>query len=162
MCNSSDYHVQVTPLFIRSSCFQIPFRFYCCATLALCLCSWCDPRDVPLSAEELRFLVEKVLRMFTKLDLQEIPPLVYQLLLLSAKVQQQTATDTLSSHAVSLCVLDFPPRSVFFRVVRNRSWMASSLISRSKMSGRKKSRKMESRWFTHKKQLFFFFLISPS
>ncbi|XP_072241662.1 Fanconi anemia group I protein isoform X1 [Leuresthes tenuis] len=42
-------------------------------------------RDVPLSSEEMQFLVEKVLRMFTKLDLQEIPPLVYQLLLLSAK-----------------------------------------------------------------------------
>uniref|UniRef100_A0AAQ5X624 FA complementation group I n=1 Tax=Amphiprion ocellaris TaxID=80972 RepID=A0AAQ5X624_AMPOC len=42
-------------------------------------------RDVPLSSDELQFLVEKVLRMFTKLDLQEIPPLVYQLLLLSAK-----------------------------------------------------------------------------
>jgi len=32
-------------------------------------------------------VVEKVLRMFSKLDLQEIPPLVYQLLLLSAKVK---------------------------------------------------------------------------
>lgn len=32
-------------------------------------------------------MVEKVLRMFSKLDLQEIPPLVYQLLLLSAKVK---------------------------------------------------------------------------
>ncbi|KAM4619355.1 Fanconi anemia group I protein [Polymixia lowei] len=42
-------------------------------------------RDVPLSPEELQFLVEKVLRMFLKLELQEIPPLVYQLLLLSAK-----------------------------------------------------------------------------
>ncbi|XP_018519642.1 LOW QUALITY PROTEIN: Fanconi anemia group I protein [Lates calcarifer] len=42
-------------------------------------------RDVPLSSEELQFLVEKILRMFTRLDLQEIPPLVYQLLLLSAK-----------------------------------------------------------------------------
>uniref|UniRef100_A0A3Q2XV84 FA complementation group I n=1 Tax=Hippocampus comes TaxID=109280 RepID=A0A3Q2XV84_HIPCM len=41
--------------------------------------------DVPLSLDELRFVVEKVLRMFSKLDLQEIPPLVYQLLLLSAK-----------------------------------------------------------------------------
>uniref|UniRef100_A0A6Q2XI32 FA complementation group I n=1 Tax=Esox lucius TaxID=8010 RepID=A0A6Q2XI32_ESOLU len=40
---------------------------------------------VPLSPEELQFLVEKVLRMFLKLDLQEIPPLVYQLLLLAAK-----------------------------------------------------------------------------
>uniref|UniRef100_A0A8C5DPJ8 FA complementation group I n=1 Tax=Gouania willdenowi TaxID=441366 RepID=A0A8C5DPJ8_GOUWI len=42
-------------------------------------------RDVPLASEELLFLVEKVFRMFPKLDLQEIPPLVYQLLLLSAK-----------------------------------------------------------------------------
>ncbi|XP_029430522.1 Fanconi anemia group I protein [Rhinatrema bivittatum] len=42
-------------------------------------------RDVPLSAEELQFVVEKVVRMFCKLDLQETPPLVYQLLLLSAK-----------------------------------------------------------------------------
>uniref|UniRef100_A0A4W5KQZ6 FA complementation group I n=1 Tax=Hucho hucho TaxID=62062 RepID=A0A4W5KQZ6_9TELE len=42
-------------------------------------------RDVPLASEELQFLVEKVLRMFLKLDLQEIPPLVYQLLLLAAK-----------------------------------------------------------------------------
>ncbi|XP_066523635.1 Fanconi anemia group I protein [Hoplias malabaricus] len=42
-------------------------------------------RDVPLSPEELQFLTEKILRMFQKLDLQEIPPLVYQLLLLSAK-----------------------------------------------------------------------------
>ncbi|CAL8260390.1 unnamed protein product [Merluccius merluccius] len=42
-------------------------------------------RDVPLSPEELQFLVEKVLRMFSKLELQEIPPLIYQLLLLSAK-----------------------------------------------------------------------------
>ncbi|XP_061450761.1 Fanconi anemia group I protein isoform X2 [Rhineura floridana] len=42
-------------------------------------------RDVPLSTEELQFVVEKVLRMFCHLDLQEIPPLVYQLLLLSAK-----------------------------------------------------------------------------
>lgn len=44
-------------------------------------------RDIPLSGEELQFVVEKVLRMFSRLDLQEIPPLVYQLLLLSAKVK---------------------------------------------------------------------------
>ncbi|KAM9815831.1 Fanconi anemia group I protein isoform 1-T1 [Syngnathus typhle] len=42
-------------------------------------------RDVPLSSDELQFVVQKTLRMFSKLDLQEIPPLVYQLLLLSAK-----------------------------------------------------------------------------
>ncbi|XP_036590709.1 Fanconi anemia group I protein isoform X1 [Trichosurus vulpecula] len=42
-------------------------------------------RDVPLSIEELEFVIEKVLRLLPKLDLQEIPPLVYQLLLLSSK-----------------------------------------------------------------------------
>uniref|UniRef100_A0A4W4HBM7 FA complementation group I n=1 Tax=Electrophorus electricus TaxID=8005 RepID=A0A4W4HBM7_ELEEL len=47
--------------------------------------SLCSSRDVPLSPEELQFVTEKVLRMFLKMDLQEIPPLVYQLLLLSAK-----------------------------------------------------------------------------
>ncbi|XP_072004593.1 Fanconi anemia group I protein isoform X2 [Engystomops pustulosus] len=42
-------------------------------------------RDVLLSTEELQFVVEKVLRLLSKVDLQEMPPLVYQLLLLSAK-----------------------------------------------------------------------------
>ncbi|KAJ7311094.1 hypothetical protein JRQ81_006693 [Phrynocephalus forsythii] len=60
----------------------------------LCSSRWNPPyvihltsmfRDVPLSDEELQFVVAKALRMFPKLDLQEIPPLVYQLLLLSSK-----------------------------------------------------------------------------
>nr|XP_046248910.1 Fanconi anemia group I protein [Scatophagus argus]XP_046248911.1 Fanconi anemia group I protein [Scatophagus argus]XP_046248912.1 Fanconi anemia group I protein [Scatophagus argus] len=55
-------------------------------------------RDVPLSSEELRFLVEKILRMFTKLDLQEIPPLVYQLLLLSAKGCKKQVLDGIISY----------------------------------------------------------------
>ncbi|XP_075714290.1 Fanconi anemia group I protein isoform X2 [Rhinoderma darwinii] len=42
-------------------------------------------RDVLLSSEELQFVAEKVLRLLSKVDLQEMPPLVYQLLLLSAK-----------------------------------------------------------------------------
>ncbi|KAM7151504.1 Fanconi anemia group I protein isoform 1-T2 [Macrochelys suwanniensis] len=50
-------------------------------------------RDIPLSSEELQFVVEKVLRMFSKLDLQEIPPLVYQLLLLSAKGSKKTVLE---------------------------------------------------------------------
>lgn len=70
------------------------------ATGANCNLSPSSPaRDVPLSADELRFVVEKVLRMFSKLDLQEIPPLVYQLLLLSAKVQQQTIIIEISYRA---------------------------------------------------------------
>uniref|UniRef100_A0A8D0NLH7 FA complementation group I n=1 Tax=Sus scrofa TaxID=9823 RepID=A0A8D0NLH7_PIG len=42
-------------------------------------------KDVPLTAEEMEFVVEKVLSMFSKLNLQEIPPLVYQLLVLTSK-----------------------------------------------------------------------------
>uniref|UniRef100_A0A8C9ZZA6 FA complementation group I n=1 Tax=Sander lucioperca TaxID=283035 RepID=A0A8C9ZZA6_SANLU len=57
-----------------------------------------DFRDVPLSLEELQFLVEKVLRMITKLDLQEIPPLVYQLLLLSAKGCKKQVLDGIISY----------------------------------------------------------------
>uniref|UniRef100_A0A8D3A4R9 FA complementation group I n=1 Tax=Scophthalmus maximus TaxID=52904 RepID=A0A8D3A4R9_SCOMX len=56
-----------------------------CSSRYVCLICLSHSRDVPLSSDELLFLVEKVLRMFTKLDLQEIPPLVYQLLLLAAK-----------------------------------------------------------------------------
>ncbi|KAM6961339.1 Fanconi anemia group I protein [Aplochiton taeniatus] len=55
-------------------------------------------RDVPLSQEELQFLVEKVLRMFIKLDLQEIPPLVYQLLLLTAKGCKKQVLDGIVSY----------------------------------------------------------------
>ena len=42
--------------------------------------------DVPLSSEELRFVLEKIIRQFDDLDLRDIPSLVYQLLLLSEKV----------------------------------------------------------------------------
>ncbi|XP_011605603.1 Fanconi anemia group I protein isoform X1 [Takifugu rubripes] len=55
-------------------------------------------RDVPLSTEELRFLIEKILRMLTKLDLQEVPPLVYQLLLLSAKGCKKQILDGIISY----------------------------------------------------------------
>uniref|UniRef100_A0A4W2C9L4 FA complementation group I n=1 Tax=Bos indicus x Bos taurus TaxID=30522 RepID=A0A4W2C9L4_BOBOX len=42
-------------------------------------------KAVPLTTEEVEFVVEKVLKVFSKLNLQEIPPLVYQLLVLSSK-----------------------------------------------------------------------------
>uniref|UniRef100_A0A7N6C156 FA complementation group I n=1 Tax=Anabas testudineus TaxID=64144 RepID=A0A7N6C156_ANATE len=67
----------------------------CSSSKYLCLP---DFRDVPLSSEELQFLVEKVLRMFIKLDLQEIPPLVYQLLLLSAKGCKKQILDGIISY----------------------------------------------------------------
>uniref|UniRef100_A0A8D0EMI0 FA complementation group I n=1 Tax=Strix occidentalis caurina TaxID=311401 RepID=A0A8D0EMI0_STROC len=54
-------------------------------------------QDIPLSGEELQFVVEKILRMFSKLDLQEIPPLVYQLLLLSAKGSKKTVLEGIIS-----------------------------------------------------------------
>lgn len=42
-------------------------------------------KDVPLAAEEVEFVMGKVLKMFSKLNLQEVPPLIYQLLILSSK-----------------------------------------------------------------------------
>ncbi|XP_054569236.1 Fanconi anemia group I protein [Eptesicus fuscus] len=42
-------------------------------------------KDVPLTAEEIELVMGKVFKMFSKLNLQEIPPLVYQLLILSSK-----------------------------------------------------------------------------
>uniref|UniRef100_A0A8D2CLV0 FA complementation group I n=1 Tax=Sciurus vulgaris TaxID=55149 RepID=A0A8D2CLV0_SCIVU len=50
-------------------------------------------KDVPLTAEELELVVGKVLRMFSKLNLQEIPPLVYQLLVLSSKGSRRSVLD---------------------------------------------------------------------
>uniref|UniRef100_A0A8C9K0G9 FA complementation group I n=1 Tax=Panthera tigris altaica TaxID=74533 RepID=A0A8C9K0G9_PANTA len=50
-------------------------------------------KDVPLAAEEVEFVTEKVLRMFSKLSLQEIPPLVYQLLVFSSKGNRKKALE---------------------------------------------------------------------
>ncbi|XP_062944841.1 Fanconi anemia group I protein isoform X1 [Cynocephalus volans] len=50
-------------------------------------------KDVPLTAEEVEFVVEKVLRMLSKLNLQEIPPLVYQLLVLSSKGSRKSVLE---------------------------------------------------------------------
>jgi Fanconi anemia group I protein len=43
-------------------------------------------KDVQMSLEELKFVVDKILRLFKDIDLQDLPALVYQLLLLSTKV----------------------------------------------------------------------------
>ncbi|XP_025775544.1 Fanconi anemia group I protein isoform X2 [Puma concolor] len=50
-------------------------------------------KDVPLAAEEVEFVTEKVLRMFSKLNLQEIPPLVYHLLVFSSKGNRKKALE---------------------------------------------------------------------
>ena len=45
-------------------------------------------KDVPMTQDELQFVIEKLLRLLGELDLQELPPLVYQLLILASKVSQ--------------------------------------------------------------------------
>ncbi|XP_046850469.1 Fanconi anemia group I protein-like isoform X2 [Xenia sp. Carnegie-2017] len=42
-------------------------------------------REVSLSDSELKFVIEKVIRMFKELDIEEIPPVVYQLLILCSR-----------------------------------------------------------------------------
>ncbi|XP_011841709.1 PREDICTED: Fanconi anemia group I protein isoform X2 [Mandrillus leucophaeus] len=50
-------------------------------------------KDVPLTTEEVEFVVEKALSMFSKMNLQEIPPLVYQLLVLSSKGSRKSVLE---------------------------------------------------------------------
>nr|XP_007988540.2 Fanconi anemia group I protein isoform X1 [Chlorocebus sabaeus]XP_007988541.2 Fanconi anemia group I protein isoform X1 [Chlorocebus sabaeus] len=50
-------------------------------------------KDVPLTTEEVEFVVEKALSMFSKMNLQEIPPLVYQLLVLSSKGSRRSVLE---------------------------------------------------------------------
>ncbi|WAR22215.1 FANCI-like protein [Mya arenaria] len=61
---------------------------------SICSCRWSAGsvvhlaamfKDVPLTSDELRFVLEKVLRMLPELDMGDIPALTYQLLLLSTK-----------------------------------------------------------------------------
>lgn len=47
-------------------------------------------KDVSMSSDELGFVVNKILRMLNDVDLQELPPIIYQLLLLSTKVTIST------------------------------------------------------------------------
>uniref|UniRef100_A0A8C8AKP2 FA complementation group I n=1 Tax=Otus sunia TaxID=257818 RepID=A0A8C8AKP2_9STRI len=68
-----------------------------CSSKYVHLCQLFVTWDIPLSGEELQFVMEKILRMFSKLDLQEIPPLVYQLLLLSAKGSKKTVLEGIIS-----------------------------------------------------------------
>ncbi|XP_077861464.1 Fanconi anemia group I protein-like, partial [Saccoglossus kowalevskii] len=54
-------------------------------------------RDVPLTNEELQFVIDKILRMFKSMDLQELPPLIYQLLLLSTKGHKRLVLEGVST-----------------------------------------------------------------
>jgi Fanconi anemia group I protein len=42
-------------------------------------------RDIPMSTEELKFVIDKIIRILREVDLRELPAIVYQLLLLSVK-----------------------------------------------------------------------------
>ncbi|KAJ8317546.1 hypothetical protein KUTeg_005450 [Tegillarca granosa] len=74
---------------------------------SLCSCKW-DPRsiihlaamfkDVTMTPEELKFVVEKVLRMFKELDLPDLPALIYQLMLLSAKGQKKAVLEGITEY----------------------------------------------------------------
>lgn len=73
-----------------------PFKFMCSDSEIILSHRWSPQtvlhlaamfNDVPLSSEELRFVLEKIIRQFDDLDLRDIPSLVYQLLLLSEKVR---------------------------------------------------------------------------
>jgi Fanconi anemia group I protein len=44
-------------------------------------------REVPLTDEQFRFVMDKIMRLFEKVEVVELPSLVYQLLLLCTKVQ---------------------------------------------------------------------------
>lgn len=42
--------------------------------------------DIPLTLEQLRFVLEKLIRMFKNIELSDQPAIVFQLLRLSSKV----------------------------------------------------------------------------
>ncbi|CAH1277021.1 FANCI, partial [Branchiostoma lanceolatum] len=54
--------------------------------------------DVPTTNDELKFVMEKILRSFRHVDLQELPPLVYQLLLLSTKGFKRLVLEGITSY----------------------------------------------------------------
>lgn len=57
-------------------------------------------RDVPLTGEELKFVMDKALRSFISLDLQDTPTMVYQMLLLAAKGQKKKALEGIICHFI--------------------------------------------------------------
>ncbi|RUS92134.1 hypothetical protein EGW08_000158, partial [Elysia chlorotica] len=61
---------------------------------SLCSCRWAPSvalhmaplfKDIPLSQDELKFLIQKILRLFPELELADQPAVVFQLLVLSGK-----------------------------------------------------------------------------
>ncbi|XP_005098563.1 Fanconi anemia group I protein [Aplysia californica] len=54
--------------------------------------------DVPLTLEELKFVLEKILRLFGELDLADQPAVTFQLLLLSAKGHKRLVLEGIMKH----------------------------------------------------------------
>ncbi|CAG8517853.1 10924_t:CDS:10, partial [Gigaspora rosea] len=59
-------------------------------------------RDVLMTNDQLQFIVEKILRQFNSIDMDGIPPLIYQLLLLSRKGHKRLILRGISEHFNSL------------------------------------------------------------
>ncbi|CAH1782677.1 unnamed protein product [Owenia fusiformis] len=54
-------------------------------------------RDVDMTSDETKFAVAKIIRIFDDMDLVELPPLIYQLLLLSTKGHKKQVLSGISS-----------------------------------------------------------------
>ncbi|XP_074642639.1 Fanconi anemia group I protein-like [Tubulanus polymorphus] len=52
-------------------------------------------KDAPLSCEDLKMVVLKIVEMLSDTELEELPPLIYQLLLLSSKAQKTSIIEDL-------------------------------------------------------------------
>ncbi|XP_062569094.1 Fanconi anemia group I protein-like [Saccostrea cucullata] len=76
---------------------------------SLCSCKWNTKsvlhlaamfKDITLTSEEVKFVLEKVLRMIKELELADLPALVYQLLLLSNKGHKRLVIDGVTKYFI--------------------------------------------------------------
>lgn len=87
---------------------------------SLCSCKW-EPnsvihlaamfRDVPLTSEELRFVIEKIVRLFRDVEMSDMPALVYQLLLLSTKGHKKLVLEGIMEFFTEMDVVQKPASS---------------------------------------------------
>nr|KAG5697291.1 hypothetical protein BaRGS_004957 [Batillaria attramentaria] len=77
---------------------------------SLCSCKWSPQMvihlaamfsDMTLTSDELRFVLEKIMRQFDDLDLRDLPSLVYQLLLLSEKGHKRLILEGITSFFIT-------------------------------------------------------------
>ncbi|CAG2245059.1 FANCI [Mytilus edulis] len=76
---------------------------------SLCACKWSSKsvlhlaamfKDVQMSLDELKFVIDKIIRLFKDTDLQDLPALIYQLLLLSTKGHKRLVIEGIISFYV--------------------------------------------------------------